>query len=334
MTDVAATIPTALVVDVEPDDVAPTQRATGPWLGFEAWVERVKPLRERLERATGRAVHFSWFLRMDPQVKEIYGDAAWAADAYGRQIEALRSAGDELALHPHAWRWQVDPGRWLHDLGDPGWVEACAATSFEAYERAFGEPCRSHRYGSRFISAALVGQIRQLGVHLDMTVEPGARPLPSLDARSASTGSLPDARRAPRHPYRPAATDPMREDDGDGRPPNAGLWMLPLSAFDPAPLLPRWRQVARRMRFFGQPLHRPAELWAPTDPRGFWRLLERSLDDLQRPYLCLAVRSDALIRPHLAAAVNSKLEALPATALVKRLTFATATEAVDQLTAS
>ena len=331
MSDSAHTVPISVMVDVEPDDPAPSGREPRPWLGFEAWVERVKPLREDLERLTGRSVHFSWFLRMDPQVTLLHGDPAWAADAYGPQLDALRSAGDEIALHPHAWRWQDPPGRWLHDLGDAGWVETSVATSFEAYERAFGVQCRSHRFGARFISPALIRQVADLGARVDTTVEPGALPMRTLDASEASTGSLPDARPAPRHPYRPSALDPMRVDDASTEPEKEGLWILPVTAFDPAPALPRWRQVARRVRFAGQLRHRPAELWSPIPGDVFWRLAQRSLGDVERPYLCLAVRSDALIRPALASAVNAKLEALASSSLVERLSFSTPVETLGRL---
>ena len=59
-----------LAIDVEPDDpeFAPGLRA--PWAGFEACVDLFGQIRERLAAATGTPVHFTWFLRMDPQVTQ------------------------------------------------------------------------------------------------------------------------------------------------------------------------------------------------------------------------------------------------------------------------
>ena len=134
MSDESAPIPFILGVDVEPDKPeADPRESRAPWVGFERWVAHVRDLRPRLAEATAAPVHVTWLLRMDPQVARIHGSPAWVADRYGRELAEMRAAGDCLGLHPHAWRWQDPPGRWLADHGDPAWVEETMRLSFRTY---------------------------------------------------------------------------------------------------------------------------------------------------------------------------------------------------------
>ncbi len=324
-------IPVVLTIDAEPDLPWPPLDKPDPWLGFEAWLEYAPELRGRLERGTGRPASFSMALRMDGQIARVYGDPGWAADRYGPQLNEMMAAGDELGLHPHAWRWQDPPGRWLQDHASDALVEEVIASSFEAYRNAFGRDCLVHRFGSRFISAGIVAQLKTLGVRVDTTVEPGARGMAALEKSVVSTGWLPDQAHAPRVPYRPSDDDPFRPAAGNTNGAT-DLWMLPATSFDPAPWLPAWRRAARRIRFAGRPRHRPAELWAPVDAARFWALATASADELATPYISLAMRSDSMIRPSLSVPVRDKLEWLVDAPIGKRLAFVTTTEAIDALT--
>lgn len=334
MTDETTEIPTVLIIDVEPDDPAPRRAHREPWTGFEAWFERAKRLRGAYEAATGREVHFNWYLRMDPQITYLCGDPAWVADANGSQLAELRAAGDQLGVHPHAWRWEEPPGRWLHDYGNGDWLEECVATSFDAYRGAFGEECLAVRIGSRYLSPRLIRQFHDLGVRVDVTVEPGARAMATLDPAHAFAGTLPSMEYVPQRPYRPSADDPLKADQAPGQPVDQGLWMLPATAFDPAPFLSVGRRLARRVKYVGRPLHRPTELWAKVEPTAFWNVAEDALLRRRQPYICLVVRSDTLVRPYLEPWVSGKLDALASRPMARRLAFMTATEAVDALTAS
>ena len=324
-------IPVVLIIDAEPDHPWPSLDQRDPWLGFEGWLEYAPELRGRLERATGRSASFSLALRMDEQINRVYGDPAWAADKYGPQLNKMVAAGDELGLHPHAWRWQDPPGRWLQDHANDALVEEVIASSFEAYRNAFGSDCRVHRFGSRFISAGIVGQLKTLGVRVDTTVEPGARGMAALEKSVVSTGWLPDQGHAPRVPYRPSDDDPFRPAAGVGNGAN-----------EPG-CFPRQRSTRRhgceagdvrhaQIRFAGRPRHRPAELWAPVDAGRFWDLAIASASGLATPYISLAMRSNSMIRPSQASWVRDKLEWLVDEPIAKRLAFVTASAAITTLT--
>ena len=324
-------IPVVLAVDVEPDPGGGTWHDPRPWLGFEGWLEIVTALRDRLARASGAPARFAWFIRCDPQIAEVYGDAAWAADHYAAGIDRLRGAGDELAIHPHAWRWDADARHWVHDNADPAWVEHVLASGFDRFATGFGQPARVHRFGSRYMTPAIARWLAAHDVRADTTVEPGSPPARTLDATAAFTGTVPDMRQVPRQPYRPDPDNPFAEAPADSLPFDQGLWMLPHSAFDPQPLIPPWRRVARRVRFFGQQRYRSAQLWTPQEPTRFWELAVDAALALPRPYLFLGVRSSALGGGEFRRLTLEKLDALERHPAVRRMRFVTSTQALDTL---
>ena len=324
-------IPTVLAVDVEPEPGGGTWRDPRPWLGFERWLEVMPRLRDRLERLTGAPVRFAWFVRCDPQVGDVYGDQAWAADHYAAGFERLRAAGDEIGIHPHSWRWDDAAKQWVHDNASAAWVEHVLETGFERFAVAFGQPARAHRFGSRFMNAVIVRWLATHGVRVDTTLEPGSPALRTLDAQSASTGTVPEQRSVPLEPYRPDLDNPFRPAPTDPLTPDQGLWMLPHSAFDPQPLIPTWRRVARRVRFFGQPRHRSAQIWTPGDAPRFWDLAVAAAQTLPRPYLFIAARSSALFDAEPARHTMAKLDALERHPTLRRMRFVTSVEALDTL---
>ena len=105
-------IPILICIDVEPEARQIDSAAAVDWNGFEETASLFSEIRPRLEEATGAPARYSWFFRMDPQVKHTYGAAGWVATRYREAIGKLESAGDELGLHTHAWRWDEGSRRW------------------------------------------------------------------------------------------------------------------------------------------------------------------------------------------------------------------------------
>jgi hypothetical protein len=219
-------VPVILCVDVEPDDHVYAPEDPSPWRGFELLAERMEELRGTLGDITGETARFSWFLRMDPQIELAYGDPAFIVDRHPTIFDRTLARGDALGVHPHAWRWDSDRRVWIGDHGDPAWVEACVDMSFEAYRSRFGEPARIHRFGSRFLSEAVLAAARGHGAVVDMTVEPG-EPSDGPGSRMGGewTGRTPDFVDAPRVPYRPDPADLQRVS-----PSTEGLWAIPLTS--------------------------------------------------------------------------------------------------------
>src|ERR1044071_4522952 len=185
------TIPVIICMDVEPDVRELDLRARADWKGFEESLPFIEALRAR-PRSSARARNFSWFVRMDPQVETVYGTAGWAATKYAEAFARLHTAGDEIGLHTHAWRWDAQRRRWVVDQGDAEWVGHCLRTSFRAYEEAFGRACDSFRFGDRWMSDEALAFVERMGVRFDLTVEPG-RPGHQFEPHDEiHTGTTPD----------------------------------------------------------------------------------------------------------------------------------------------
>jgi hypothetical protein len=309
-------IPVVLAIDVEPD--GKPAGADDPMVmdGFRATAEWLEALRPRLEAATGHPVGFAWFLRMDPQIETLGGRADALARAVLPELEELRRRGDGIGLHTHGGRWDPVNKRWLVDHGNPAWIEHCVRTAFRAYEDVLGEPCRQHRFGDRWISPAALDLLAELGTVVDLSEEPGKGRVKRVDTSADATGEIPS--------YRHLRSEPRPHRD-------PRLWLLPLTSADPGPALALPIRVARWVRFFGQPLHRPLTLnrrWRSAD--AYWSVVERALDRQRSPYLALAIRTDFVLRPHMTG-MRSVLDALPSRAQTSRLRFTDAVGAVEAL---
>ncbi len=319
-------VPIVVGFDVEPDGLDIPRRERRAWTGFERTLEVIDQLRPRLEDALRAPVAFSWHLRMDPQIEEVYGSASWVADAYGVQLDKLRAAGDELGLHPHALRWDDRRNGWLAAIDDEPWVQECVRVSFDAYRAAFGQPCRSHRYGDSYMGTEIVAIIRELGATSDLTVEPG-RPAHDM---SSTERPLSAQFGVPRTPYQP---DPADYTLALPRPQPGGLWVLPLASVNPDPALPAWRRLARRARHRGMPMHRPALLWAPWPTTLLWDLARADVDRGLLSVLPFMVRADTLLNPEWAASFKGHLMALAKHPLAARARLRTPSAVVTQLDA-
>jgi len=309
-------IPVVLGVDAEPDSRYPDPGDPEPWHGLEAMFAFMGRLRRRLVRATGEPAAFSWFLRMDRQIETVYGSAEWAARRYARQLELLREEGDEVGVHPHVVRL-VD-GDWLIDHGNPDATRDVVGTSIQAYRSAFGDECRIHRAGDRMLSSEWLAMLERGGVEVDLTVEPGEPGTDTLDHGVRWTGAIPDYSDAPREPYRSTAVP------GGG----GGVAMIPLtSARVP-------RSDRRRLAPGALPPGRPFRqlvAWHCDDPREFWEVAAERLEEMDRPYLAFAFRSDIQAHEPEWRRFRAVFGALRRHPLRRRLAFVTPTEAVVRL---
>lgn len=295
-------LPVLLCFDVEPDGffIDPSRR--DPWAGFEATFAFIEALRPRWTDLTGVQARVSWFMRLDPQIARTYGRAEWVLRHYEREFTRLEYQGDELAVHPHAYRWQEARGAWTLDYADQDWIAHCVESSCDAYTRVIGRPCRSIRMGDGWMNQETARLIASLGFAHDLTVEPGRLPGPLHHAADRVAGMLPDTRQVPTHPYRPAADNYQQADPAR----TSGPWIIPMSTAHVRPrllraLYYRVRHPARRM-----------ETWTALlshEPLVFARIIADVLAR-PRPYLAIAMRTNALLDPRLRARVSANVETL------------------------
>jgi hypothetical protein len=263
--------PIVLSVDVEPDPRVVDRAAPNDWIGFERFVDEVPTLRARLADATGRDVRFTWYLRMDEQIAATWGTRRWVADRYGAQLAALEADGDELGLHLHTWRWLGSVGTWIAEREDQAWIAASVHAALDAFEDAFGRPCRSHRGGDRFISPTAVEILAARGVTTDLTVEPGWPSEASLAPGELARGITPSYQAGPYEPYRARSPERFLE-PGDGMPVMIPLFSTPAG-----------------------PVRAPLSLW--TAPEAFAAAFVDALATWDPPVIAFAVRSDLPLQP-------------------------------------
>jgi hypothetical protein len=229
--------PLVIVMDVEPDERKP-QTSTGGWSGVLDTIPRFEDMRRRFAEKTGAPVRFNWYLRMDPQIEQVWGDPRWIAQAAPQLFETAEKHGDHMGIHPHMWRWDESRRDWYSDIGDVEWMRNCFQTARQAFTDVTGAPPVTCRFGDRYLSEAVVNEMDAAGIQVDVTLEPGL-PDEKLFEDPLATGLLPDCRTAPRIPYQPESGNYLRtaRDGGAARK----LWMLPMSTTPPY-----WRWIRRR----------------------------------------------------------------------------------------
>jgi peptidoglycan/xylan/chitin deacetylase (PgdA/CDA1 family) len=283
---------------------------------------------------TGQALRFSWFLRMDPQIAETYGDPAWFVKQHTDLVQEWQARGDDIGLHPHTYRWDATRGAWLIERVDQKWVDQCIRTSFAAFEAVFHRPSYIYRMGDRSLSNASLALAEALGARIDLSVEPGYVESPGIFRHELQTGGLPDYSRAPQWPYQPSPADFLRPDPTRAR----RIWILPVSTWQVTRLL----QLPRRLYFELRTLrHKPVPddlklqstmtLSLALPPRLFRRIVNDLLHRAGRPYLISMDRSDIGTTPHKLERIARNVSALLSHPLADRFVFTRSQEALDVL---
>lgn len=299
----SSTIPVVVCVDIEPDDRLVT-RDRPEWRGVAPTLEIVEGWRTRFGELTGAPARFSWFWRADPQVAEVYGDAAWGFHRYRQLLDDTGARGDAHGMHPHAWRRRGAHDDWIQDRADPRWVERCIDMSLQTFRAVTGEACLVTRMGDRALDAVAYRRLAHHGVLVDLSVEPGEPPF-----REQSTAPTPDFATAPTHAYRPRRRDVTRPSRF-----TRGPLLLPLSATIGASPDGHDRRL------------RTVYPWLATAPA-----LAAELLDAGARYLAFAVRSDISLRPELRPHFEALLGALATHPRARSLRFVTPIEAVAML---
>ena len=340
-------LPVVLCVDVEPDEHVFTPFEPSPWRGFEQLLREFPLLRERLAAATGGPVHFGWSLRIDPQIELGYGSRQYLMENYRSQLDKLVGEGDALGIHPHAWRWDTDRQVTVADHGNSDFVEECASTAVRLFTDEQGQVPAYSRYGAQYMSTATMNLLSQMGVPIDLTIEPGEPP--NRDANlhgSIWTGVTGDFRQAPRFAYRPSGDDYLRPAGPAERV--GGLWELPLTsgrrgrmrgqerdlrslARHPARTSKRVFNRLKRSRPQGQagPDHRLLAMWQDWAVAGdFWDAAFEAASLLEGPFMAFAIRTDTGSDPELHDRFERIMAALLADERCTDVRFVTPAEAL------
>lgn len=316
-------IPAFLSVDVEPDGFQLSRSDPPKWDGYASAFELTEWLRSKLLQRSGKVPTFGWYFRTDPQIAEVYGRADYVLTEFSGLTERLRDRCDYFGVHSHPVRWCKDRNLWIHDFADAAWNTHCARFSLAAYAQWSGAPAQRFRGGAGFLSNEIIAAIDQGGVKVDLTLEPVAAwpstfsEVPSGIDTSPYIGIHTDCLSAPQVPYRPSHND-FRVAKKDGR----DLILVPVASYVPLAWQPLWRGLLQRVLPNRRPQERRVLHLANKWPSGdfYWNLVTRQICSMRRPYLSLAIRTDAPGSVPLANA-RKLLEALIKHPLAERLHF-------------
>ena len=321
-------IPIILCIDVEPDGFFIDRTKPLPWLGYEATYEFFSKFRSRIADATKSPVHYSWYYRIDSQVEETYGSPDWPWTHYAQYTEDFVREGDEIGLHPHAYRWKEKINNWIEDLGDQSWVNHCVEMGFSSFKKIFNRNCDSFRFGAYWINEATLDLVEKLGARFDLTPEPGLKVTKRPFYGERYTASLPSYEAVPRFPYRPSRSDFSKPD----RNRKEGLWIIPLSTGFIQHRYGRLESIYHKI--FNPDLVKPKCVTLNIGNYGvenFSKIANHLLNTLEKPYLTLVLRSDNGIKPRHMKNIQDNLNYLLSHPFAERFVFSTPAELMTVL---
>lgn len=286
----AEMIPAILRLDIEPDDFDPADERCS-WLGLRDLFDLVEKYRPILEDRAGASFNPSWFVRVDPDVERCWGHADHVIRTYPDVFEQIAAHGDSMGLHVHPLRWDAEKQEAFADHADFAWVEHCQRFSAEAFRAAFGRDCKFGSMGGYFLNDHAVGVWNDLGIEVDVTIEPGLAPVAKCISFGAhATAPSGDFVASPRIPYYPSRTN-FNQPGTPGTDAYDTL-MIPLTAFDYRTHLSGWhRRLAKsvlRWPRYHKPLN-PTKPW--PSPKVYWDLVAAAMRDLPVRTFVIAART-------------------------------------------
>ncbi len=176
---------------------------------------------EAREKAKNLSPKITWNIRSDDQIEQVYGRAGWAAAEFFPLWEKLKKLGDEIAWHPHLWRWNEIGGRWFQEVHDPPWMEECLEKGAAGFQEVFGGGPKTVHSGWCFQDNTTMRTLARLGVRVDYSALPGMRSIGVPRKSGSSADNIFDWSVTPSAPYFPS--------QGDYRiPPAPGRRALPV----------------------------------------------------------------------------------------------------------
>ncbi len=181
------------------------------WRGVREGVDRAREITEQIEDDCGNHAKITWCVRSDLQMQQIYGDCAWPYAEFAGLWESLVERGDEIAWHPHLWRWGEQHGCWYQEIEDASWMRDCLCQGYEALSTHMGRAPTTSRMGWEFHNDVTMQQVSELGIKVDFSAIPGRFTPGQRDKWGSRFNCYVDWRSTPERSYTPSASDYRRE---------------------------------------------------------------------------------------------------------------------------
>jgi hypothetical protein len=216
------------------------------------------------------------------------------AERFGDVLAELRSDGDAIGIHAHAFRWSSPRSRWVTALSDEAWTVECIDVAVESFGTAFGERPLLHCFGSSYFSQAIAARLEEHGLLADFTLEPGVVPWHPVREGQEFEGEAIDFRGVPRRAYRPDVEDWRRPAGEQGM----ALVLVPHTSTAPRRDGPLARRIGRSIR---RGFRTPPLIITPwmrgTAPIMYWDHVTRALAHRDTTHFCCSIRTDAPSMP-------------------------------------
>jgi len=186
------------------------------WDHLPKLVSRFHALRKDLFDKSSVHLCVTWFARADLQIKRIYGSAGWALKEFEALWKQVIDGGDELAWHPHSWRWNRELQCWYSEMNDMEYIRKNYDVGFEAFKQGWGSQPFACRAGINFHSNYSVAKLDELGIKTDLSAHPGLKLFYSAPKWGCPIQEGFDWTRAPNEPYHPSRDDyqsPSQDDE-------------------------------------------------------------------------------------------------------------------------
>ena len=195
------------------------------WRGVKEGIPKAREIANSWEDIEGKNVEFTWFLRSDDQMNELYGDYAWMVKNFIGLWKELEHEGDEIGWHPHFWKWNENNGNWYPELEDEKWMENCLEKGYASFLDYFNPT--SVRMGWDFSNNFIMRKLNDLGIMIDLSALPGQK---SIGCKEKSLYSVcPDWEITPEQPYFPSKLDFRRDAIEDEE--SLDILEIPVSCF-------------------------------------------------------------------------------------------------------
>ena len=178
--------------------------------GIAACLEGVS----RLEEYYKCRIPFTWNIRCDDQIKQVFGNADWLIEEYFNIWDNLKKRGDSLCWHPHLWKWNIQNGHWYQEIKTEYWIEECLSSGYSAFKGIVGPGKVFVHAGWCFQNNFIMKILNELGITADYSALPGMKD-EGYRAGKASFIDFFDWQITPHKPYFPSLSDYRRNTIGN-----------------------------------------------------------------------------------------------------------------------
>jgi hypothetical protein len=179
------------------------------WRGMLEGIPRAKDKLHRLSDSDGNPPLYTWNLRVDHQIKKMYGAYNHILTTHTDFLLELEKDGDELAWHPHFWCYEANRKVWCQNHQDVDWQVKMLEEAHEAYQEVLPGRAKTVRMGWSYHNNRTFATLDKLGVKVDISGIPGLRILPRQ--KQSRLSNFYDWSITPSKPFYPSTVDYRRE---------------------------------------------------------------------------------------------------------------------------